>query len=752
MGSPTVVEDVPPGSPPSVANRVSSPRLGQRLARDRLARRVVSLGGWLIIGAIFAILFVIVAEFYPLFKEPEARLEASIATGREGRVFAVGADEYREVAYLIDPAGVHFYSLKNQKPISTDPLSGMGDAQVTGLSMAVPRFPVLGLSDGRALPVRIQFENVYRDGVRSVHPALVPEPALALGGAEGLALLTHWQDESGYAIAAATGGETLQVAEVRVKKNLMGQVTRKESRRQVDFPARGGITALVHDPVRSGLIAGTARGQVLFASLDGGEGRVDTLGATRDARFGVAGLGFLLGDYTLVMEDSSGAVSSYHLSASPGGAINWRKVYDFEPGLASGAIFSRSLRDKGFLTGGGDALKLNYGTSGKTQLTLKSPEGHAFSAARLTPKSDGIVAADAAGHLYHWTVDNPYPEISLTTLFGKVLYEGYDEPAYVWQSTGGSDAFESKLSLTPLIYGTLKGTFYALLIALPLALTGAFYTSQFMHPDLKAVIKPVIEVMAALPSVVLGFFAALIIAPHVETHLPALVLLPVVIVLLVMAGLFACEAAPAIRRWLPGGKEIYALVPLTLMGALIAYALGGGAEGFWPGGDYRVWLSETFSIAYDQRNALVVGLAMGFAVIPIIFTLSEDSLASVPKHLKASSLALGATPWQTALYVILPTASPGIFSAVMIGLGRAVGETMIVLMATGNTPVMEWSLFNGFRALSANIAVELPEAPEGGTLFRVLFLAAFLLFVMTFVVNTLAEVVRLRLRKRYQSL
>ena len=104
------------------------------------------------------------------------------------------------------------------------------------------------------------------------------------------------------------------------------------------------------------------------------------------------------------------------------------------------------------------------------------------------------------------------------------------------------------------------------------------------------------------------------------------------------------------------------------------------------------------------------------------------------------------------MQVILPTASPGIFSAVMIGFGRAVGETMIVLMATGNTPVMDWSVFNGFRALSANIAVELPEAPEGGTLFRILFLAALLLFILTFAVNTLAEWVRLRLRERYRVL
>jgi phosphate transport system permease protein len=169
-------------------------------------------------------------------------------------------------------------------------------------------------------------------------------------------------------------------------------------------------------------------------------------------------------------------------------------------------------------------------------------------------------------------------------------------------------------------------------------------------------------------------------------------------------------------------------------------------------GDYRGWLLRTLGLTYDQRNSLVVGFAMGFAVIPIIFTIAEDALSNVPPHLVAGSLALGATRWQTALRMVLPTASPGIFSAVMIGFGRAVGETMIVLMATGNTPVMDWSIFNGFRALSANIAVELPEAPEGGSLYRVLFLAAFLLFVMTFIVNTVAELVRLRLRKKYQSL
>jgi phosphate transport system permease protein len=155
---------------------------------------------------------------------------------------------------------------------------------------------------------------------------------------------------------------------------------------------------------------------------------------------------------------------------------------------------------------------------------------------------------------------------------------------------------------------------------------------------------------------------------------------------------------------------------------------------------------------YDQRNAVVVGLAMGFAVIPIIFSIAEDAFSNVPTHLTAGSLALGATRWQTVTRVVLPTASPGIFSAIMIGLGRAVGETMIVLMATGNTPIMDWSPFNGFRTLSANIAVEIPEAPQGGTLYRTLFLAALLLFVLTFLLNTAAELVRQRLRKRYAEI
>src|SRR5262249_13242384 len=243
------------------------------------------------------------------------------------------------------------------------------------------------------------------------------------------------------------------------------------------------------------------------------------------------------------------------------------------------------------------------------------------------------------------------------------------------------------------------------------------------HPSLKAYLKPVVEIMAALPSVVLGFLAGLWLAPMVERVVPGLFVMPFVLTGVILGALALWRLAPArVRTGLRPGGEVALLVPVVLVGGFVAFVLGGLLERTLLGGDYRGWLLSALGLTYDQRNSLVVGIAMGFAVIPIIFTIAEDSLANVPQHLRAGARALAPTRWQTAIRVVLPTASPGIFSAVMIGFGRAVGETMIVLMATGNTPVMDGSIFSGFRALSANIAVELPEAPEGGTLFRVLFL------------------------------
>jgi phosphate transport system permease protein len=333
-----------------------------------------------------------------------------------------------------------------------------------------------------------------------------------------------------------------------------------------------------------------------------------------------------------------------------------------------------------------------------------------------------------------------------------VWYENYDRPEWVWQSSGSIEV-EPKLSLMPLVVGTLKGTFYSLLLAIPLGVLGAMYASQFMHPTLKRFVKPTVEIMAALPSVVLGFLAGIWLAPLVERSFTALLLAAIVLPLFVVVAGAGWRSLPRrLTQRFPVGSDALGFIVVLALGIGVCVLAGRPLEGAIFRGSFPDWVRNVLGVTYDQHNAVVVGLAMGFAVIPIIFAISEDAFSNVPRNLVSGSLALGASHWQTVTRVVLPTASAGIFSAIMIGFGRAVGETMIVLMATGNTPIMTWNPFDGFRTLSANIATEIPEAPHGGTLYRTLFLAALLLFVFTFLVNTAAEVVRQRLRRRYAEL
>jgi len=743
---------------------VSRARTGRRILADRWASHLVIVGGIVVIACILAILVVIATEVYPLFKPPTAAflgtyrgsvgVERSPAPGE-----AIGVDEYREIAYVLTSGGnAAFFTLKGGQAPPEVPVPGLDGATVTSVTSSGKTRLALGTSDGRSIPLDMKFDVTFKDGKRAVAPAPTFGEATALDPEKKRAVrrLVSGGSEPGGVMVAQVGPTDLVIQSVIERKALIGGSRREESLQSFTPDMSGEITALRLDSRGEDLFVGTSQGQVLrYDMKDPSAPRLaEAVAITSRAGVAVSSLGFLLGDRTLIVGDQAGGVSSWQVVPPPGGGEKrLTRIHVFSAHALPVIAITASKRDKGFATADASgAVHVSYGTSGQTLLSLKAEQAGLQSLV-FAPKSDALLSADEQGAVAQWQIYNPHPEVTLKTLFGKVWYEGYSKPAWVWQSTGGTDDFEPKLSLTPLLFGTIKGTFYALLFAVPLALLAALYVSEFMHPSVKAFVKPVVEIMAALPSVVLGFLAGLWLAPVLEPIVPGLFLIPLVLPLSILAAYGAWRLVPRrVRGRLKPGTEAFLLLPIIVVAVWIALALGGLVEAVLMQGNYRGWILSALGLTFDQRNSVVVGLAMGFAVIPIIFTIAEDSLANVPGHLRAGSLALGATRWQTAMRVVLPTASPGIFSAIMIGLGRAVGETMIVLMATGNTPIMDWNIFSGFRALSANIAVELPEAPDGGTLYRVLFLSAFMLFCMTFVLNTIAELVRLRLRRRYRYL
>ena len=717
---------------------------------DWLAGRCISVGGIGIIAAVMGIFFFVLSEAWPLFRSPEVTAEKAHQVAGP---FAIGLDPYYQTAYAVGPQGVDLLRLDDGQVIRRE-----RPAELTGRAVtAAQRMPndvlALGTDDGHLLVARIRFQLDYSSGQRQVVPQFATERLVAVDSAgEPLVQVALREGDDGRSAAAAiTAGGRLVVIVAEQQQGLLGPGERQESQYELTADFDGKATQVLLDGRIRQLLVGTDRGQVYEWRLGGVEQAPAFVGHLAVSEVAVSALEYALGEVSLVVGDAAGHVSTW-FKVEEDGQRSYRKIHTFVPHAAAVTHIAASTRDKQFLTADAEgAIALHHLTSEQT--SFQWPGESPTTALVFAPKADGFLALGQDAWLRRFALDHPHPEISAAVLFGSIWYEGYGGREYVWQSTGGTDEFEPKLSLVPLILGTAKGTLYALLFALPLAILAAIYTAEFASPRVQSLVKPSVEVMASLPSVILGFLAGLWLAPLLESHLLGTLLLLPAVPTVVVAAAWGWQYAPeAWVRQVARVGEIYLLGAVTLLVAWLAYALGPVFEDLAFDGHFLRWLRQDADVGYDQRNCLVVGFAMGFAVVPLIFTICEDALSSVPSHLRAGSLALGATPWQTAVKVVLPMALPGIFSAAMIGLGRAIGETMIVLMATGNTPIMDWNIFNGMRTISANIAVELPEAPHQGTLYRVLFLSGLILFVITFCINSLAEIVRQRLRDKYNRL
>ncbi|KHT59164.1 phosphate ABC transporter permease [Photobacterium gaetbulicola] len=726
-----------------------------RKVKDKLARYGVTAGGIFVLITLILIFFYLLYVILPIFSSVKVTPQQQFSTAFTDKTADVRISDNND--YLFRLAADGSLSL-----ISLDPSSGSdvlgtvalldGNVASIGRTLPADRLYALGGESGEVLIAKPVLSGVSGDHALALdYPLGSKLIELDPKGQPIVRLAASVRDKQAIILGITADGRA-RAALFSETSNVLGG---NGSDWQSSFFAISGLPGTVEDIVvtpdaRTAYVL--SDGYLYVVAFGTASGWVREVVAIEPGGSQAQQLALLSGANSLLISHSDQSLSQW-FEIRKDGKRTMVRARDFAVGDSPVAMLIPEHTRKGFFALQQDGqLSAFYTTINGAIYRDRFFTEELPQQLVISPRADRLVALH--GNDWHvFTVENPHPEIGFASLWQKIWYEGYPEPDFVWQSTSASDEFEPKLSLVPLVFGTLKAAIYGLVFAVPLALAGAIYTAYFMSSRMRGIVKPTVELMEALPTVILGFLAGIWLAPIVESHLVGMLALVVMFPLgMLLAGIGWALLPVGWRSRIPSGFHVLLLMPVIVLIAYVCFDLSPWLEQIWFAGDVRAYLSDEWGIGYDQRNALVVGIAMGIAVVPTIFSIAEDAIFSVPGHLTSGSLALGATHWQTLTRVVLLTASPGIFSAIMMGLGRAVGETMIVLMATGNTPVMDWNILEGMRTLSATIAIEMPESEVGSSHYRVMFLAAFVLFVFTFLFNTVAELVRQRLREKYSSL
>lgn len=755
---------------------------GIRQFKNSLAQWLITIGG---IGVLFTLVLIFMYLLYvikPIFDSATVEPLTNINIESTTPILTTGIDELKEVAYTMNERGiVDFYQLKvnkvyvgeaNQHAASKKLLSINGlttDDKISQVINSGIDHHLLLTDIGNVQLIRPTFTASYVGDTREIIPNVsypLGEDLLIVDEQEQAItnLAFRMDDEQAMFVAFTQDGRLIKTTLI-AEDDFSYDAEYEAIYQEVDFSSMQSsaqVDEILMTPdmdmafIQSG-------NQVSVFALDDEysielKALISPVLANNET---ITSMALLSGGSSLLIGTSAGQVSQwFEISTDNGRKFTQVRTFEVSESESVSGIYTEQFRKSFYTMTPSGEMGLFYTTSHadlwrgtllESRLSTLSIAPRANGLILISPKSNEI--NNHAFNLQLFAVENEHPEVTWQALWQEVWYEGYPEPDYIWQSTSGTDDFEGKFSLVPITFGTMKAALYAMLFAVPIALTAAIYTAYFMTPGLRKKVKPTIEMMEALPTVILGFLAGLWLAPIIENYLPAIGLLLIFLPLsTLITALIWHNLSKNLKSKIPETWAPMILIPVMILAAYCAFALSPVLESYFFGGDVRQFITNDIGISFDQRNALVVGIAMGFAVIPTIFSMAEDAIFSVPGHLTSGSLALGATQWQTLVKVILLTASPGIFSAVMMGLGRAVGETMIVLMATGNTPILDWSIFQGMRTLAANIAVEMPESEVGSSHYRILFLAAFVLFVFTFIFNTLAEFIRQHLRAKYSSM
>ena len=765
---------------------------GVRQLKNSVAKWLITLGGISVLFTLVLIFMYLLYVIKPIFESAKIEPLVNTTVTSSSKVMTTGIDELKELAYFINEEGiVDFYQVKlNTSLNASENVDGIDNTSANNQlgrkvlsqklieeNQTLEKIIDVGIdhkilldNSGKVQLIRPLFTASYANEQREIIPSITfplsNEAIIVDEEAQKINQLAFAMDDEQGIFVSFTQDKRLIKTTLIAEDDFSYDPAYEILYQTIDYPIEHVDNILVAPDLSMAFVR-SADQVFVFDLTDEYSVELKTIIEPNkisnvnkeNGDVHITSMALLSGGSSLLLGNSQGQVSQwFEISTPQGREFTQVRVFEVSDSEAVEKIYTEQFR-KSFYTITASGEMGTFYTTSNADLWRGKIMNEVPSAMAISPRADGLLfigpqeGSTTNYHLELFSVENEHPEVSWKALWQEVWYEGYPEPEYIWQSTSGTDDFEGKFSLVPITFGTIKAAFYAMLFAVPIALTAAIYTAYFMTPKLRKKVKPTIEIMEALPTVILGFLAGLWLAPIVEDYLPAIFLLLILLPLATLITSFIWHnLSKEIKSKIPETWAPIILLPVLILTTYGAFLVSPVLESAFFGGDVRQFITNEMGVNFDQRNALVVGIAMGFAVIPTIFSMAEDAIFSVPGHLTSGSLALGATQWQTLVKVVLLTASPGVFSAVMMGLGRAVWETMIVLMATGNTPILDWSIFQGMRTLAANIAVEMPESEVGSSHYRILFLAAFVLFVFTFIFNTVAEFIRQHLREKYSSL
>ena len=508
-------------------------------------------------------------------------------------------EEQHEVGFRATDAGIiYFFNTKDGSIIDEYKLFTNDNESITAFSTGDAAKAVFGYGteDGRVLLAQHLYKVTYPDDIRVITPQLFyPLGETPLKLTDGIAIknLSVQSDEELTTIAALTDDARLIIRQYTKEESLLGD--------EEKLTIEEGVVS-VSDKANK-IILDVEQREIYISDGDGFIDYYDVSNVSSPRlvqhvhavpeSVEITSLKFLSGGISILVGDSRGQVTQWFPVRDAENNYTVQQIRHFNSQDATITGIAPEFYRKGFLAIDAEGKTGIYHTSAHRTIKVQQIDSGPLKAIAIAPRANAMLLEISDKKLQFWRIDNKHPEISWQSIWREIWYESRDKPEYIWQSSSASSDFEPKFSLTPLLFGTLKAAFYAMLFAVPLAIFGAMYTAYFMSPRMRSTVKPTIEIMEALPTVILGFLAGLWFAPFVEKNLPSVFILVILLPVAVIISAYLWQKLPAsIRLEIPDGWEAALLIPVVILATIISLILSQPVEQLFFAGNMPLWVTR----------------------------------------------------------------------------------------------------------------------------------------------------------------